>query len=330
MSTIDLNKLKHKLDKSNILILEYYLIEDKCAMIKAYMYDINQFLIIYIPTKIRSEIKIKKDVYELKTLDNVLDEEEYANYDELNINYVNNKEIDSYKKLSEKYNKKISLNGDGTEKYEKRITRQIKRLNIPFSKLDYTIGIQNKKILALNFEEINLFYIKNFSKDIKCYMYIINIKDLIDNITDVHYEIDNINRQFFKIISDIMETNLTELGYQIYIEKYKKRNLEYFNYKDGFKIIIDKINDEEKNEIKKYKNLFLSETSQIRKNTLENEYENLIMSFFNKKMENIYSMIDKTYIFQIFFLLLEEISFDNFIMIKRTNLNFDKLKALFE
>jgi hypothetical protein len=330
MSTIDLDKLKHKLDKSNILILEYYLIEDKCAMIKAYMYDINQFLIIYIPTKIRSEIKIKKDVYELKTLDDVLDEEEYANYDELNINYVNDKEIDSYKKLSEKYNKKISLNGDGTEKYEKRITRQIKRLNIPFSKLDYTIGIQNKKILALKFEEINLFYIKNFSKDIKCYMYIINIKDLIDNITDVHYEIDNINRQFYKIISDIMETNLTELKYQMYIEKYKKKNLEYFNYKDSFKLIINKINDEEKNESKKYKNLFLSETSQIRKNTLENEYEKLIMSIFNKKMENIYSMIDKTYIFQIFFLLLEEISFDNFIMIKRTELNFDKLKALFE
>jgi hypothetical protein len=330
MSTIDLDKLKHKLDKSNILILEYYLIEDKCAMIKAYMYDINQFLIIYIPTKIRSEIKIKKDVYELKTLDDVLDEEEYANYDELNINYVNDKEIDSYKKLSEKYNKKISLNGDGTEKYEKRITRQIKRLNIPFSKLDYTIGIQNKKILALKFEEINLFYIKNFSKDIKCYMYIINIKDLIDNITDVHYEIDNINRQFYKIISDIMETNLTELKYQMYIEKYKKKNLEYFNYKDSFKLIINKINDEEKNESKKYKNLFLIETSQIRKNTLENEYEKLIMSIFNKKMENIYSMIDKTYIFQIFFLLLEEISFDNFIMIKRTELNFDKLKALFE
>jgi hypothetical protein len=42
------------------------------------------------------------------------------------------------------------------------------------------------------------------------------------------------------------------------------------------------------------------------------------------------SMIDNTYIFHIFFLLLEEISFDNFIMIKRTTANFEKLKALFD
>jgi hypothetical protein len=295
------------------------------------MHDISQFIIIYIPSKFRTEIKQKDNVYELKSLDEVSDEEDYAKFDEYQINLINqNKGKDIYKNLSDKYNKQITINGDGIEKFEKRITRQIKRLNIPFSKLDYTIGVQNKKIISLNFgDEISLFYIKNFSKDIRCYMYIINVKDLIDNITEVHYEIGNINKQFLKIIIDIVENNLKELKYDNIIEKFKKKYEEYVKQISVFNTNFKKLDEEEKNEVKKYKNLFLKESSNIRKNTLETEYQNIVNSFLKKKLEKVESILSQTYIFHIFFLLLEEISFDNFIMIKRTNTNFEKLNALF-
>jgi len=337
MSIIDLSKLKNSLENSGISVIDYYVLDGKCSMIKAYIYSIQQFLFIYIPTKLRSEIKNKRNIYELKLLDEVLDEEDYAKFDEYQIDMVLQKsDKDSYKNFSQKYNKQITINGDGVEKFEKRITRQVKRINIPFSKLDYTIGIQNKKIMALHFgEEINLFYIKNFTKDVRCYMYIVNVKELIDNITEMQYEIGNINNQFFNIICDIIDTNLKEISilnktnYDIIIEKFKKQRFEYQKKTDKFSSYIKNLDEEEKNEIKKYKNLFTKETSNIRKNVLENEYQTLINSFSKKRNDQIDLMIEDTYIFHIIFLLLEEISFDNFVMLKRTTANFEKLTALF-
>jgi len=336
MSSIDLSKLKASLEKSSILIVEYYLLEEKCAMLKAYVYSINQFLLIYIPTKLRTEITGKKNIYELKALEDVVDEEDYAKFDEYQINMIRQvgSDKDAYKNLSQKYNKQIVLNGDGVEQFEKRIMRQVKRLNIPFSKLEYTVGVQNKKIMALHFgEEINLFYVKNYTKDVRCYMYIVNVKDLIENGAEMQHEIATINTQFFKIICDVIDTNLTEISskdYTAIIEKYKKQKADFARKTDTFSSFIKRLEDEEKAEVKKYKGLFANETSGIRKNTLETEYQNMISSFMKKKMDKMESMIDNTYIFHIFFLLLEEISFDNFIMIKRTTANFEKLKALFD
>lgn len=338
MSTIDVSKLKGSLEKSGILIIDYYLLEGKCAMLKVFVYSINQFILIYIPTKLRSEIKSKKNMYELKALEDVVDEEDYAKFDECQINMVRQTtDKDAYKNLAQKYNKQIILNGDGVEQFEKRIMRQVKRLNIPFSKLEYTIGVQNKKILALHFgEEINLFYVKNFIKDIRCYMYIVNVKDLIENSSEIQYEIGSINNQFFTIICGIIESNLTEIStlekkdHSLIINKFQRLKEDFVKKTDVFKSFIKKLEDEEKAEVKKYKGLFTSETSGIRKNSLETEYQNILTSFMKKKVDKIDSMIDQTYIFHIFFLLLEEISFDNFIMIKRTTTNFEKLKALFE
>ena len=339
MSAIDLSKLKASLEKTGILIVEYYLLEEKCAMLKAYIYSINQFLLIYIPTKLRAELKGKKNMYELKSLEDVVDEEDYAKFDEYQINMIRQggSDKDAYKNLSKKYNKQIVLNGDGVEQFEKRIMRQVKRLNIPFSKLEYTIGVQNKKIMALHFgEEINLFYVKNYTKDVRCYMYIVNVKDLIENGTEMQHEIGSINAQFFKIICDVIDSNLTEIAsienkdYTAIIAKYQKQKADFAKKSDTFLAFIKKIDDDEKAEVKKYKGLFANETSGIRKNSLETEYQNVLSSFMKRRVDKTESMIEQTYVFHIFFLLLEEISFDNFIMIKRTTSNFEKLKALFD
>ena len=227
-------------------------------------------------------------------------------------------------------NKQISINGDGIEQFEKRITRQVKRLNIPFKNLEYTVGIQNKKIMALNFgDEISLFHIKNYTKDIRCYMYIVNVKDLIENNSEMQSEISSINNQFFKIIYEIVETNCRQLKYDTAIDKFKKKEDDYSKKIATFLQFISSIDDEEKKEIKKYKNLFQAETSTIKKNSLENEYQKILESFSRKKIERVDNIIEQTYIFHIFFMLLEEISFDNFVMTKRTTTNIEKMNALF-
>ena len=332
MSTIDVTKLKQSFEKSGIIFIDYFLLEGKCAMIKAYSYTINQFLLLYISTKLRSEIKSRSNVYELKDLEEVKDEEDYAKFDEYQINDIRQKvDTDVYKNTAQKYNKKISINGDGIEQFEKRITRQVKRLNIPFQKLEYTIGIQNKKIMALNFgDEISLFHIKNYTKDIRCYMYIVNVKELIENNAEIQSEISSINNQFFKIIYEIIEVNCRQLKYDTVIEKFKKKEDEYSKKVAAFLEFISNVDEEEKKEIKKYKGLFQTETSTIKKNSLENEYQKIIESFTRKKFEKIEFIIEKTYIFHIFFMLLEEISFDNFVMTKRTTTNIEKMNALFD
>ena len=338
MSTIDIYKLKSTLEKSGIFLIEYYIIDDKCAMIKSFMYAIQQFVIIYIPTKFRTDYK-SKNMYELKSLEDVVDEEDYTQFDEFQINHVQlkaSKEV--YSDASKKYNKQISINGDGIEKFEKRLTRQIKRMNIPFSKVDHTIGIQNKKILALNFgdNEISLFYIKNYTKDIRCYMYIVNIKDLIDNIEEIQTEIKSINYQFISIVTNVIETNISDISslnkqnYDKIIEKFRNKNDTYSKNVSEFtkKIVI--LDDEEKKETKKYKELFVKEMSTIRKNSLENEFQKIISSFQKKKAESIDSFIEEMYVYHIYLLLLEEISFDNFVMLKRVVGNFNKMESLFQ
>lgn len=328
--SLDINKLRQSLEKSSIYFIDYYLLEGKCAMIKAYMYHINQFLFIYIPTKLRSELS-NKNCYELKILEEVVDEEDYAKYDEYQINFVRkNADKDIYKSKTQQYNKTISIHGDGNEPIEKRMTRQLKRINSPFSKLDYTVGIHNKKILALHFgEEINLFYIRNYTKDTRCYMYIMNVKEIIDNLTEISDELESINRQFYHIIHDIIRVSISELKYEQMIDHYELHKLNYDKKVLEFLSVIKKIEDEEKGEIKKYKDLFAKEQSSIRRNSLEREYQNSLSSISRKKTDKIELMIDLSYQFQILFLLLEEISFDNYIMTKRTSTNLEKLKAMF-
>jgi hypothetical protein len=328
--SLDINKLRQSLEKSSIYFIDYYMLDGKCAMIKAYMYQINQFLFIYIPTKLRSELS-NKNCYELKTLEEVVDEEDYAKYDEYQINFVRkNADKDIYKNKTQQYNKTISIHGDGIEQIEKRMMRQIKRINSPFSKLDYTIGIHNKKILTLHFgEEINLFYIKNYTKDTRCYMYIMNVKEIIDNLTEISDELETINKQFYGIIYDIIKKNISELQYEKIMDYFEIHKLNYDKKVFDFLSVIKKIEDEEKNEIKKYKDLFTKEQSSIRKTSLEREYQKSLSSINSKKTEKIEMIINMTSQFQIIFLLLEEISFDNYIMTKRTSTNYEKLKAMF-
>jgi predicted transcriptional regulator len=185
--------------------------------------------------------------------------------------------------------------------------------------------------MALNFgDEISLFHIKNYSKNIRCYMYIVNVKELIENNEEIQSEIGSINNQFFKIIYEIIETNCKQLKYDTAIEKFKKKENEYSKKVATFLEFISKLDEEEKKEIKKYKGLFQTETSMIKKNSLENEYQKIIGSFTRKKYEKIEAIVDQTYIFHIFFMLLEEISFDNFVMTKRTTSNIEKMNALFD
>ena len=147
---------------------------------------------------------------------------------------------------------------------------------------------------------------------------------------------NNINQQFSKIVIDVITTNMNELltfnskNYSEITSKFLKYKDDYNSKRTIFSKYIKSLEEDEKTEIKKYKNLFTNENSTIKKNSLENEYQKIISSIKAKKFDKIDSFINQTYIYHIYFLLLEEISFDNFVMLKRVNSNFDKLENLFK
>ena len=83
----------------------------------------------------------------------------------------------------------------------------------------------------------------------------------------MQHEIATINTQFFKIICDVIDTNLTEISskdYTAIIEKYKKQKADFARKTDTFSSFIKRLEDEEKAEVKKYKGLFANETSTIK------------------------------------------------------------------
>ena len=80
-------------------------------------------------------------------------------------------------------------------------------------------------------------------------MYIVNVKDLIENGTEMQHEIGTINAQFFKIICDVIESNLTEIAsiankdYTAIIAKYQKQKADFSKKSDTFLAFIKKIDD---------------------------------------------------------------------------------------
>jgi len=147
MSGLDIKKFKKILQKYDISIIEYYNIDKKCAIIKAFINSICEFIIIYIPSKIRFEIDVQ-NCYEIVELSENSDNDDYSNSSKIpNMQKIDEeKSVSKYEELTRKYKTNISLDGSD-EPITRKIKRQINRLKIPFSSLEYDIGISNGKFL---------------------------------------------------------------------------------------------------------------------------------------------------------------------------------------
>ena len=55
--SLDIKKFKKILQKNDISIVEYYRLDGKCALIKTFLNNVYEFLLIYVSTKIRFEVE---------------------------------------------------------------------------------------------------------------------------------------------------------------------------------------------------------------------------------------------------------------------------------
>jgi len=332
--SIDKKKLINIFNNSDIVIIDYYCIENQCAMIKCFMTKIFDFILIYIPTKLRFNLEKGKNSYNLEILEEDNDYDDYAktkkNPDIETID--EEKSANVYTEMTKQYKKNIYLEGDD-EPTIRKISRQISRMKIPFEKLKYDIAIQNGNILAISFsEDINLFEIKNYFKKNQSILYVINIKDLIENIEKIPIDLDIIRKQYYNIIEKISLTNLEAMSqnlenFNMLKEKLNDRKIKYQKASEEYSEIFNNIKNIEENIVKKYKKI-IQVASGVKKTSLENSAEKELNDIFKKKMEIIEKGVDFISKYHLNILIVECISFDTLVMCKRSENNFKVLNKL--
>lgn len=333
--SLDIKKFKKILNKFNISIIDYYIIDKKCAMIKAFIDSICEFLIIYIPSKIRFEIDAQ-NIYEIVEIEDKTDNDDYSSSSKVpNMQKIDEeKSLSKYDEMTKKYKTNICLDGSD-EPIPRKIKRQINRLKIPFSSLDYDIGIVYNKYMAISFgDSVSIYHIKNYNGTSRNIMYFINVNSLIKKIDEVEDNVDSIKKQFYDIIQSISISNFNSINESKLVlpssmpsitsinlkkEDYKKSIQDYQN-------IYQKIKEKQDNIINEYNKI--SQDDIIKTKAILLKYQKELNEVFYSKTDIIKKGMVLVSKYQKNILILEEVSFDNSIMIDRVSKNFDKLKEL--
>ena len=336
MSGLDIKKFKKILQKYDISIIEYYSIDKKCAIIKAFINSICEFLIIYIPSKIRFEIE-SQNCYEIVEIEDNTDNDDYSSSTKIpNMQKIDEeKSISKYEELTNKYKTNISLDGSD-EPIPRKIKRQLNRLKIPFSSLEYDIGISNGKFLGVSFGDSDrIFNIKNYKvnpSSPRNVMYLININDLIKKIDDIQENVNCMKSQFYDIIHNVSVSNFQSINSygNLFSKSYDSILLKKDEYKKSiidYQNIYKKIKDKEEEIISEYhKSQSLDDI--IKKKAMTEKYQKEIDQIFYSKNDVIKKGMILVSKYQKNMLTMEEVSFDNSIMIDRIYKNFDQLKDL--
>ena len=334
---LDIKKFKKILQKNDISIVNYYCLDGKCALIKAFLNNICEFLLIYVSTKIRFEIK-GDNVYDITEMDeenNENDLDDYSNTSKLpNMEKIDEeKSLSKYNELTKKYKINISLE-DSDEPIPRKIKRQVTRLKIPFSSLQYDISIQNNKYIGASFgDSITIYYIKNYNlKNTRQIMYLCNISDLIENVEEVNDNIQIIKSQFYDILKNVSSSNFNSFSienkkYQDIYQNISLKKDEYFISIDEYKKLYQTIKQKEDTIISNYQKMLKTEDS-LKRSSLEQKYQKEMNDLFYTKNDIIKKGITLIGKYHKIVLISEEVSFDNSIMIERVNKNFELLKEI--
>lgn len=334
--SLDIKKFKKILSKFNISIIEYYSIDKKCAMIKAFIDSICEYIIIYIPSKIRFQIDTQ-NIYEIVEIDDRTDNDDYSNSSKVpNMQKIDEeKSLSKYEEMTKKYKTNICLDGSD-EPIPRKIKRQINRLKIPFSSLDYDIGIVYNKYMAISFgDSVSIYHIKNYNGSTRNIMYFINVNSLIQKIDEIQENIDSIKKQFYDIIQTISISNFNSIYESKLIPQSLIPSINYISLKkdeykksiQDYQNIYQKIKEKQENIINEY-NKLSSQDDILKVKAISSKYQKELNEVFYSKTDIIKKGMILSSRYQKSLLIFEEVSFDNSIMIDRISKNFDQLKEL--
>ena len=341
--SIDAKKLKKILTRNEILPIEYYRFrgENECCMVKCLLTPISQFLLIYIPSRHRFTLDSSHSsyIYDLDDLEeDKNDDDDYTKTEEdayKNESLSNEKET-KYQLLQKKY--KFPITMDGTdEPIARKVKRQLNRIESPLKKTEYNLAIQQDEFLFVSFgESMGYYHIKGYripNEFVRSMMYVTTITEIIEKIEAVQREIFQISEKFDPLLDKIIDSNISEISDQIenfsttfakikekkedLVKQIKKSNSTYVELKES-----------ETQIMKEYREVEADVKSSHEKVKKTEAIQKELDELFSKKNELIRKTILLMYRYHKIVLYLEEISFDNSIMIDRVKKNFILIRNL--
>ena len=358
---LSLSKLERFLSTKEFIMKSFYTIDDKCCFIEVVNINTTDTLFIYINDDYRLDVSQKQDVFKLKLID--INNEEFEDdikdryakepdnidiekdYEEIDISENKRENMEEF--LEDNYRKELSIkdiNKNDTMRL-KEISRQLRRMRFCVQTIKYKLCVVYKNYLCIiNIEnEVELYQIKNYDgEDIRNLYVTIDLENLYDNISTVNTDIINIRQGLYNIFDKNQRKHVTNFermmteGQSVFmfIEKLNKKKNQYEDYLQKLYVMIDTINQSEKDKLEMIREIREEYDSKggihtdIQKSHLVSKYESEIEEIKNTKhkvVKNIFNIRNKL---DDMVLYTDKVFFDNLVMIDAIIKNINSLNII--
>lgn len=340
--SIDAKKLKKILSRNDILPLEYFCFkgEAKCAMVKCFLFTVSQMMLLYIPSKYRFSVSDQSNVYDVEDLDeDPTEDDDYSKRDDAAYGdqKLQEEKQSKYELMHAKYEFPITLEGT-EEPTVRKLKRQANRLNAPLTKASYDLALQQDRFLFVSFGDNNFgnYYVRGYNiprEMTRSFLFVTSITDIIDKIEEINGEVATLSEKFVNMVMRLSESNMSEMSAEIEnvpsaVSRIRARRDEFGKTLKEATAWFAKIKKEEE----VLTDRFSEETMQAKtphdRAKVGDAIQKEIDALFTKKNEVIKKNMMTLYRFHKIVLFMEEISFDNSVMIDRVKKNFQLMKTL--
>ena len=356
---LSIRKLNKMLTQNGFVPTKYFVMDNYCVYIEITTISNAEIFLLYIPSAYNFKISKNDDVYEIEYLDinetdntadnyaGELDEYDIENkYREIDVNLNREKnDIESY--LEKKYERDINLKNISRINFIdiKNIYRQLKRFRLCVKTVKYKIAIVYKNFLCAikRDDSIEIYSIKKYpAENYKCLYITIDLELMYEKLDSVRTDIDAIKKHLYQILDKNQFTHeitlqkildwkgsITEFSKYAYSKKleYEKTILELYD-------ILNNLNKSEKKKIEKIQKIQNKYNGKTRL-SMDIEISHQIAMLENDLKEirdikedtagEIFKIKSK---FENTMLTIDNIMFDNNVMIGTVAKNFEKLGKL--
>ena len=334
---MEVNKLKHILENPIIQVLSYYIIKgtNVCYMIKLFLKSKSEYILVYIPRNFRFTVEKseKIDIIFMSEVSDDCDKDDYTQtsrfpeFDRIDTTVSKN----LYDETSKKYDKVIHTE-EIDEKPERKMKRQVGRLNIPFKNHNYSIAVESINLLSVLIDSrIRTFVFKNFKRSFKNTLFLVKLEDL-NSLDIIEHDIGIINTQYYNIIKKASINTLDEMKANIHNYDSLMKTVKYELTSSEKKLIdyaskYSKIKENEEKLLSQLKKK-IQTTAGVDKSSFQEQAKRDIDIIYKQNSEISVKVMDIINNYQNILLNIEEISFDTNIMISRIEINMKRLEKI--
>lgn len=336
--SLSISKLQEFITEKGFICNKYFVMNDRCFFIELFcITTVNTFLL-YIPSKFNFSINFEEDVYKIKSVDTP---NNYISEENENLSSYENDLLLSSKHIEEdlenNYKHEIELK-EHSDKDLNSIYRQLKRLKHSVKNLKYKICIIYKNYLCTirRDNSIDFFSIKHYSKkSTKKILLIADLETLYDNFENLSSDLLSVLDSIYDILQKnqnaqssifmkLLEQKKDIISYTI--KNHEKIN-NYSNLLLDLKNMFVKILEKENTLSQEYYKIEdITSMRDIDKSLKRNYLQKQIEELTNTKNDIVKNLSDIKEKKENTIINIDNIMFDNTVMLDRVIKNFDIIK----